>query len=310
MCNYEELNEYTDPSNVEKVLKEHVADLVEIVENRNVPLYRFEPELWEWETVSRLSLGHLFPGFKPGLTDPQKHLVIAAGRAARKHGAGILNGEQGVGKTGMGIALAEYLSEAAALKGEQDGYPVLVVAPGMVTSESANWCAEIPEVTPGAKAVVIKTAARPVPKPAKIADWFKGLAEANGITIDLPQASILGKNATTVLSTLCKIAGEKHIPLTETRKNALHNALKQADANPPAKRKGAQESNLLDGRIGGYLWLGHGDMPRAQPTPPTSSRNDLWQVSLKMYERADCRASHLRSCPTKLPNLDLGACQQ
>ncbi len=257
-----ELNEFTDPSDVEKVLKAHVADLVEIVEKRNVPLYKFEPEPWEWETVSRLSLGRSFPGFKPGLTDPQKHLVIAAGRAARKHGTGILNGEQGVGKTGMGVALAEYLSEAAAQKGRQDGYPVLVVAPGMVTSESANWCAEIPEITSGAKAEVIKTAAKPVPKPAKIVDWFKGLAESSGITINLPEESLAGQNASSVFSALCKIAEENKLPLPEAMKKALNHSLKQAEAHPPAKRRGAKESNLLDGRIGGYPWLGLGNLLR------------------------------------------------
>ncbi len=256
------LNEYTEPSDVEMVLKAHVADLVEIVEKRNVPLYKFEPESWEWETVSRLSLGRSFPGFKPGLTDPQKHLVIAAGRAARMHGAGILNGEQGVGKTGMGVSLAEYLSQAAAQKGKKDGYPVLVVAPGMVTSESANWCAEIPDITPGSKAVVVKTTAKPVPKPAKIVDWYKGLAELAGITIDLPEESLAGKNAATVFSALCKIAEQNKIPLTEVAKAAIQYSLKRAEGNPSSKRKGTKETNLLDGRIGGYLWIAVGELPR------------------------------------------------
>ncbi|MBL8080456.1 MAG: hypothetical protein JNM55_20970 [Anaerolineales bacterium] len=265
-----ELNEYTDPSDVEKVLKAHVADLVEIVEKRNVPLYTFEPESWEWETVSRLSLGRSFSGFKPGLTDPQKHLVIAAGRAVRKHSSGILNGEQGVGKTGMGVALAEYLSEAAAQKGRRDGYPVLVVAPGMVTSESANWCAEIPDVTPGSKAVVIKTTAKPVPKPARILDWFKGLADAAGVTIDLSEEKLAGQNAVTVFSTLCTIAEQNKLPFTDSAKIAVQHSLKQAEANPPTKRKGAKESNLLDGRVGGYPWLAVGKLPR-----DTASTSDI-----------------------------------
>jgi len=257
-----ELTDYTDPADVETVLKAHVSDLVDIVEKRNAPLYKFDPEPWEWETVSRLSLRRSFPGFKPGLTDPQKHLVIAAGRSALKHKAAIINGEQGSGKTGMGIALAEYLFQHAQKKGRADGYPVLVAAPGMVTSESANWCAEIPDVTPGAKAVVIKTAAKPLPKPARIGAWFKTLAEVCGISIELTEEALAGQNARSVFHTLCSIAERESLPLTDSHKKALLHSLKQAEANPPQRRKGAQAPNLLDGRIGGYLWLSLGELLR------------------------------------------------
>jgi hypothetical protein len=135
----------------------------------------------------------------------------------------------------------------------------LVAAPGMVTSESANWFAEIPDVTPGAKAVVVKSAARSVAKPARIGVWFKSLAEAE---LEMDEDTLAGLDAQSVFDNLNRIAEEKKLPLTDFNKRALLQALKQAEANPPQRRRGADAPNLLDGRIGGYLWLGGGDLGR------------------------------------------------
>jgi len=42
---------------------------------------------------------------------------------------------------------------------------------------------------------------------------------------------------------------------------ALRESLNRAEKYPPTRRKGAKAPNLLDGRIGGFRWLGL-DMPR------------------------------------------------
>jgi hypothetical protein len=252
-----ELETFTEPSDVEAVLKTHLSGLVKIVEKRNAPLYDYNPNPWEWQLVSSLSQGRALPGMKPGLSDKQKHFVIAAGRTLLRRKAVILNVEQGGGKTRQGIALAEYLHQHGKQKNRKDGYPVLVAAPGMVTSESANWSAEIPEVTPGAKGVVIQITAKPVPKAAKIAAWLK----VQGIQLsEQEEADLAGRNAQTVFQAIEELAERSHVPLTDAVQQALQYSLKQAERKPPARRKGAGAPNLLDGRIGGYLWLGAGEL--------------------------------------------------
>lgn len=254
-----ELETFTEPSDVEAVLKTHLSGLVKIVEKRNAPLYDYNPEPWEWQLVSSLSQGKALPGMRPGLSDKQKHFVIAAGRTLLRRKAVILNVEQGGGKTRQGIALAEYLHQRGKQKAKKDGYPVLIAAPGMVTSESANWSAEIPEVTPGAKGVVIQITARPVPKAAKIAAWLK----VQGIQLsEREEADLVGRNAQTVFQAIEGLAARSNVPLTAAIRQALQFSLKQAERKPPARRKGAGAPNLLDGRIGGYPWIGLGDLLR------------------------------------------------
>jgi hypothetical protein len=252
-----ELETFTEPSDVEAVLKTHLSGLVKIVEKRNAPLYDYNPEPWEWQLVSSLSQGKALPGMRPGLSDKQKHFVIAAGRTILRRKAVILNVEQGGGKTRQGIALAEYLYQRGKQKAKKDGYPVLIAAPGMVTSESANWSAEIPEVTPGARSVVVQITAKPTPKAAKISAWLK----VQGIQFsEQEEAELAGRNARSVFQAIERFAERSNITLTDALKQALLVSLKQAERKPPARRKGAAAPHLLDGRIGGYLWLGLGDL--------------------------------------------------
>ncbi|MCC6192617.1 MAG: hypothetical protein IT318_26635 [Anaerolineales bacterium] len=152
-------------------------------------------------------------------------------------------------KTTIGIALAEYLRIALARRGTRGAFPVLVVGPGIVTGKE-NWPKEIPEVIPGAASRVVTLAARPLPRPARIAAWLRGL----GITLD--EASYEGCNAAGCLQRIEQAAQAQAAPLGEAPLVALHHALRRAERHPPARRKGAQTPNLLDGRIGGYAWLG------------------------------------------------------
>ncbi len=159
------------------------------------------------------------------------------------------NERYSAGKTTIGIAIAEYLRVAQARQNRESPYPALVVGPGIVTGKE-NWPKEIPEVIPGADSRVITIGARPLPKPMKIGAWLK---DELGLTFD--DSEFEGLKANESLTLVLKNARKQKKPLTETQKNALKQSFDRAEKYPPARRKGADAPNLLDGRIGGLLWL-------------------------------------------------------
>ncbi len=152
--------------------------------------------------------------------------------------------------TSVGIAIAEYLRVAVERKGKTGAYPALVVGPGIVTGKE-NWPKEIAEVTPGADSRVLTAGVKPLPKPMKIGDWLK---EVIGLT--LADDEFEGLNAKRALALVQHTAKKQKKSLSDDTLAALAQSLRYAEANPPDRRKGAKSPNPLDGRIGGFLWLG------------------------------------------------------
>ncbi len=259
-----ELSTLADPALIAPLLEQYVGQLAEVVQARNVPQYDMKPAPWEWEVFDALSRGRQLPGRKEtGLTDFQKHLAIALGRLCLKHGAGFCNAEMGSGKTSVGIAVAEYIRAAQTRKGQDETvYPALVVGPGIVTG-AENWPKEIVEVTPGAAARVVVVGAKPLPKPAKIGRYLAGLG------LESEEDRFEGKSAAWVINAIHKMATKQARTLSDELLAALAESLCRAEKHPPVRRKGAKAPNLLDGRIGGFRWLGL-DVPR-----DPSSEDDL-----------------------------------
>ncbi len=162
------------------------------------------------------------------------------------------------GKTSIGIAIAEYIHTTQSRNKKQSAYPALVVGPGIVTGKE-NWPKEIPEVTPGAVSRVITVGANPLPKAMKIGAWLKDII---GLTLD--DEEFEGLNAKKTFALILKLAGKQKKSLSSSVQTALRQSLTRAEKNPPNRRKacpersrrGTQAPNLLDGRIGGFLWLG------------------------------------------------------
>ncbi|MCD4671396.1 MAG: DUF6094 domain-containing protein [Anaerolineaceae bacterium] len=238
----------TDPARIGLSLDKYVGQLKEKILERNKPAYDFDPEPWEWNVFNNLSKGRRMPGrSETGLTDFQKHLAVAQGRLMLRKGSGFLNGEMGSGKTTISIAVAEYLETAFQRQGSKNSaYPVLVMGPGIVTGKN-NWPKEVREVTPGAQAQVITIGAKPVAKPMKIGDYLEWL----GIAMSQPEFT--GKNAKECMYMITLIAAKQGITIPTEE---LTWSLKQAEANPPRRRANESDPNLLDGRIGGFPWIG------------------------------------------------------
>lgn len=243
---------HADSADIAPLLEKYVGQLAEVVQARNVPQYDMKPENWEWAVFEPLSRGRRLPGRnQTGLTDFQKHLAIALGRLCRRHGAGFINAEMGSGKTTISIAIAEYLRSADERRNPlQTVYPAMVVGPGIVTGKE-NWPKEIPEVIPGAEGRVVAIGARPLPKPAKVGTY---VCEQLGLTLD--EDEFEGKTAAWVLNAIQRTAKKQKVSLTNVLMAALKESLERAEKYPPVRRKGAKKPNLLDGRIGGYHWLG------------------------------------------------------
>ncbi|MCC6189016.1 MAG: class I SAM-dependent methyltransferase [Anaerolineales bacterium] len=92
------LIEHRDPAEIGRLLEQHVRELAEIVQVRNVPRYDLKPESWEWTVFDPLSCERKLPGrSETGLTDFQRHLAIAMGRLCLATGAGLVNAEMGSG---------------------------------------------------------------------------------------------------------------------------------------------------------------------------------------------------------------------
>jgi len=192
------------------------------------------------------------------------------------------------GKTTIGIAIAEYIHTTQARSKKQSAYPALVVGPGIVTGKE-NWPKEIPEVTPGAVSRVITVGAKPLPKAMKTGMW---LEEVMGLTLDDDEFE--GVNAKKSLALIRKLAGKQKIPLSTQLEIALKQSLARAEQTPPQRRKacpersrrGARAPNpstgsghsLLDGRIGGFLWL-ELDTPR----DPDSEKACVGEYSVAQF---------------------------
>ncbi len=279
----------SDPQQIKDLLELYVEQLAEIVQARNVPQYDMRPEPWEWTVFDTLSKGRRLPGRdETGLTDFQKHLAIALGRLCLKHGAGLITAEMGSGKTSIGLAIAEYIRVVNVRHGgRQTAYPALVAGPGVVTG-AENWPKEIAEVIPGATSRVITIGAKPLPKAIKISHWLRSLF----ISHDQPQTEdqqrqyqfelkaanealhdeeFEGLDPEAFLQKLrqaVKKIQDKPIKqqVADRIKHALtplRFTLKTAWQHPPRRRPKAKAPNLLDARLGGYLWLGL-DVPRDQ----------------------------------------------
>jgi hypothetical protein len=216
-----------------------------------------KPEAWEWQALAPLSLGRALPGrSETGLTPMQKHLSIAMGRLLRTTGSGLASYEMGAGKSSVALAVAEYLTVRLDRNGSnRSAWPMLVVGPGIVTGDQ-NWPKEVREVVPGAKAKVIECAARPLPKPAKLKDWLPSI----GVPI-VNENACEGKSARWLFGNFVQDAAQAGHPLTQQERAALWQSLHDGERHPPAKRRGAEQVNLLDARIGGLAWLGL-DVPR------------------------------------------------
>ena len=249
-----------DPQRISEVLRVHVTELAQRVIGRNTPRYDMKPAAWEWQVFDPLSIGRTLSGRKEtGLTEFQKHLSVALGRLLLATGSGLINAEMGSGKSCTALAVAEYLEAALARKGaHRSAYPVLVVGPGVVTGDQ-NWPKETREVVPGAVPKVIESAARPLPKPTKVVEWLK--AQGIGIDDDLFEglsARLVWREVVKIAQAQGRLVGAECLP----QRMALRHTLQQAEKTPPRKRQGAAKPNLLDARIGGYGWLGLGDLPR------------------------------------------------
>ncbi len=90
--------------------------------------------------MSPLSKGrHLAGRRETGLTDPQRHFAIALGRLLLADGSGFMNGEMGMGKTTVSLAVVEYLRTAFERKGShQPAYPRLNGGLPLVTHVTLN----------------------------------------------------------------------------------------------------------------------------------------------------------------------------
>ncbi len=138
--------EYTvieDSAGMQQFLESHAGAIARIIEDRYAPLYQ-EPTPEEWATLGPLLRHKLLPGRKiGGLLPAQKHVAIAAARAAKKLGYADIVGEMGVGKTCVSLASVELLN----------AYPALVICPGHMVEK---WAREATEVA-GAQGVVINS---------------------------------------------------------------------------------------------------------------------------------------------------------
>ena len=160
----------------------------------------------------------------------------------------------------------------------------------MVTG-AENWPKEIAEVIPGAASKVITIGAKPAPKPVKVGAWLRQqfvshVSRTQPQTEEEHQQFMLELKAADEYLRDDEFEGlapdefmDKLRQITRRIKDKdlrarfglrikqalipLRFTLKAAWKNPPRRRPHAQNTNLLDARIGGYLWLGL-DLPREE----------------------------------------------
>lgn len=280
-----QMTEHRTAEDIKRILDEYIEQIARIVETRNVPRYDMKPELWEWAVFDNLALSCRLPGRKEtGLTDFQKHLAIALGRLSLAVGAAVANAEMASGKSKIGLAVVEYIHAALQRRvpakaglAKRSPYPVFIIGPAIVTNPD-NWPKEIAETIPGAASRVIECGARAVPKSARLGDWLQTLRSGTGKPFALNADEYEGYTAAKCLAQIRKAARKQDVPLTDTVSAALAYSLKQAEKSPPRRRNGARQPNLLDGRIGGFCWLGL-DVPR----DPASAKEIAGKYSLMQF---------------------------
>ncbi len=293
-----QMTEHRTAEDIKRILDEYIEQIARIVETHNVPRYDMRPEPWEWAVFDNLALSCHLPGRKEtGLTNFQKHLAIALGRLSLAVGAAVANAEMASGKSKIGLAVVEYIRAALQRRRpaqagppKRSPYPVFIIGPAIVTNPD-NWPKEIAETIPGAASRVIDCGARPAPKPARIGDWLQTLRASQGKTFGLNVDEYEGYTAAKCLAQIRKAAKKQGVPLTDTVAAALAYSLKEAEKNPPRRRNGAQQPNLLDGRIGGFCWLGL-DVPR----DPASAKEIAGKYSLvKFVKEYEAKLLPMRS---------------
>lgn len=277
----------TEAQQIKDLLDRYVEQLATIVEARNAPQYDLRPEPWEWAVFDPLSKDRHLPGrAETGLTTFQKHLAIALGRLLLASGVGVVNTEMGGGKSTIALAVAEYLRIAQERRGQiSRAFPALIVGPGMVTGEE-NWPKEIAGVISGAASRIITIGAKPLPKAVKIGEWVRSLFVSNPrpqtnderrlyrFEMKAIEAAVHDEQFESLapadfLQQLQKMVKSITDPAIKQRVGErlrqalvpLRATLKQADQHPPRRRPKRKASNLMDARLGGYLWLGL-DVPR------------------------------------------------
>jgi hypothetical protein len=162
----------------------------------------------------------------------------------------------------VGLAIAEYLRVALNRNGrQQSAYPGIVVGPGVVTG-AENWPKEINEVIPNAASRVITIGAKPQAKAIKIGDWLRELMQTSSDVLHDEEFEALEPEAfIRKLRSVIKRIGDKAIKqqVSDRLKQTitpLRFTLNAAWQHPPRRRPKAKAPNLLDARLGGYLWLG------------------------------------------------------
>ncbi|MEA3310217.1 MAG: SNF2-related protein, partial [Chloroflexota bacterium] len=109
----------------------------------HAPLYNLKPAPARWQQLGQLGLQRpALPGAKPGLLPLQKHAALALWHSLEKHKFGIIQGEMGLGKTTVALALTEL----------RHNYPALVICPPQVTRK---WQREAQEVIPGVQVRIL-----------------------------------------------------------------------------------------------------------------------------------------------------------
>jgi hypothetical protein len=205
--------------------------------------------------------------------------------------------------TTIGLSITEYLRYALTRNGgHRSPYPGLIAGPGVVTG-AENWPKEIAEVIPGATNKVITIGAKPLPKAMKVGLWLRSLFVSNEqlqteeqhrqrqfelkIANDafrdeefegLDPEAFLQKLRQVVKSIRDKSIKQR---VTERIKQAitpLRNTLQVAWHHLPRRRPKAKAPNLLDARLGGYLWLGL-DVPR----DPDNARDLAGKYSIQQF---------------------------
>jgi hypothetical protein len=187
------------------------------------PLYDLKPEEDELETLDRLGKNRkALPGqSEAGLLPTQKHAAISVARAMRKHSTSNLQGEMGLGKTTIALAVIELL----------EAYPAFILCPPHLVPK---WIREAQEVIPGVHARELR----------RIGQWQFWPNSVNDVKafLDDYDAGKLGEKAIAVVaSTSAKMGAgwqpvvrAKTIKVKEKTTAGLHMPTVRSDFDRPA----------------------------------------------------------------------------
>jgi hypothetical protein len=194
-----------DPGGVRKIagttelrdfVRAHARQMADLILARHRPLYNFDADQTEWRPMDHLSRHRYLPGrAETGLMKAQKHVTVALARLLRLHGAAILNGQMGYGKTTVAAALPVVLRALG-----EGAYPVLVACPAHLVE---NWAREIRQIVPLAQVRIISPA---VHKDAEDARRARAGLASGGLDCSLLQfiedwkRGLLGKRPFAVIS--------------------------------------------------------------------------------------------------------------